>query len=295
MKREDKIILKDSEGNTIEVTRQEYRRLLYIEVEKNKDNAEQLFYIGHAFLNDQFYEEAMEVFKLAIDIEPENMMYDNARGVCYLQMKEYEKAREFFLEHIKRFPNSALGYLNGAKASDYLHQIEDVEKYLRRSIELNPNLYNSLLYWLLYCKDYNKLDMGMEFLLSIAERGEGNWGPYLILALEFEERGDKVRALQYADKALMSKIDNGCAFADLATLYARLGEINKTIEILEGKALKEELSFKEIWNLAVAYYETGNFEKARKGIEKLENMVDDSESKALVRELREYWEGGHNA
>lgn len=294
MQREDKIILKDSEGKAIEVTRDEYRRLLFIEVDKNRENAEQLFYIGHAFLNDQFNEEAMEVFKLATAIDPQNMMYDNAIGVCYLQMQQYEKAKEFFLGHVKRFPNSALGYLNSAKASDYLHQIEEVEKYLRRSIELNPNLYNSLLYWLLYCKDYDKLDMGIEFLISIAEQGEGNWGPYLILALEFEERGDKSLSLQYADKALMCNIDNGCAFADLATLYAKLGEINKSIEILEAKALKEELSFKEIWNLAVAYYETGNFKKAGKEIEKLENMVDDDESRALIRELKEFWEGGHN-
>jgi tetratricopeptide (TPR) repeat protein len=292
MKQSEKILLKDSKGNVVEVSRDEYKNLLFKEVEANKNDAEQLFYIGHAFLNDGFFEEAMTVFKLATDIDPKNMMYDNAIGVCYLQMAQYEKAKEFFMKHIERFPNSALGYLNSAKACDYLNQTEEVEKYLKKSIELNPNLYNSLLYWLLYCKDLNKMESGIEFLLDVAERGKGYWGPYLILALEFEERGNKTLALEYADKALMNNIDNGCAFADLATLYARLGKIDKTIEILEKKSISEKLSFKEVWNLAIAYYETGNIERARKQIEILENMVDDDESKALVKELRDFWEHG---
>ncbi len=290
MNKDDKILLKDDKGNVVEVTREEYKRLLLLEVEKNRGDAVRLFYIGHAFLNDRFYEEAIEVFKLASEIEPENMMYDNAIGVCYLQMKQYERAKEFFLEHINKFPLSALGYLNSAKACDYLNQTDEVEKYLKRSIELNPNLYNSLLYWLLYCKDLNKVDSGIEFLLSIAEKEKGNGGPYLILALEFEERGNKKLALEYADKALMNNIDNGCAFADLATLYARLGELNKTIQILEEKSLKEELSFKELWNLTVAYYEAGNYEYAHRQLSKLESMVDDEESKSLIQELRDYWE-----
>ncbi|OGF68127.1 MAG: hypothetical protein A2Y62_15680 [Candidatus Fischerbacteria bacterium RBG_13_37_8] len=295
MQQNDRIVLVDSSGNNIEVSRDEYVNMLMTEADRNKNDAEQLFYIGHALLSDQFFDNAIEVFTMAGNLHPQNSTYDNAIGVCYLQMKDYEKAKEYYKEHIKKFPDSALGYLNIAKACDFLHQHDELEINLKKSIELNPNLYNSLLYWLLFCKDTNRIDKGIEFLLKVAESGDSNWGPYLILALEFEERKNYGVALEYADKALMRNVDNGCAFADLATLYAKMGQVGKAIEILEERARTEELSFKELWNLTVAYYEAGNRERARELVKELEKMAEDPDSKNLIQELKDYWEQGNQA
>jgi len=190
---------------------------------------------------------------------------------------------------LQKFPNSALGYLNIAKACDYLHQEQEMVENLKKSIELNPNFYNSLLYWILYCKETKALEEGINYLLEIAKRGENIWGPYLILALEAEEQGDLIAAAEYAEKALMRNVDNGNAFADLSALFGKIGKLDRAIQILEARAMTTELSFKEIWNLAVAYLESGKSEDAKLQIQKLYSMAQDSESKALVDSLIEYW------
>lgn len=285
----EKIKITDKEGKVFEISREDFAKAMLREAEENKENGEQLFYIGHALISEKFYEEAIKIFSMARDIEPMNVTYDNALGVCYLQMENYKDAKNFYKEHIKRFPDSALGYLNIAKAYDYLRQDEELVKNLKKSLELNPNLYNSLLYWLMYCKENNLLDEGIAFLLSLAESRENVWGPYLIVALESEDRGDAAHALEYADKALMRKIDNGCAFADLAALYSKMGKIEKAIDILEQREKIEELGFKELWNLAVAYFEASQVEKAAFIVKKLEEMAQDSESQSYVQSLKNYW------
>jgi len=289
MKKDDTIKLTDKDGNFIAVSREDYLKALLAEVRENKDNPEQLFYIGYALINEEFYDEAIEVFTMARDKNPEELTYDNAIGVCYLQMGRYEEAKEFYKHHLQKFPNSALGYLNIAKACDYLHQEQEMVENLKKSIELNPNFYNSLLYWILYCKETKALEEGINYLLEIAKRGENIWGPYLILALEAEEQGDLIAAEEYAEKALMRNVDNGNAFADLSALFGKIGKLDRAIQILEARAMTTELSFKEIWNLAVAYLESGKSEDAKLQIQKLYSMAQDSESKALVDSLIEYW------
>lgn len=285
----EKVKITDKDGRIYEINREDFAQAMLKEAESNKENGEQLFYIGHALISEEFYEEAIEVFSMARDTDPENMTYDNAIGVCYLQMGHYEDAKEFYKQHVNKFPKSALGYLNIAKAFDYLHQDDGLVENLKKSLELNPNFYNSLLYWLLYCKENNIVKEGIQFLLDLAAKGENVWGPYLILALEYEENRDDAAALEYADKALSRKIDNGCAFADLAALYSKMGKFEKSIEIMEQRAKTEELGFKEFWNLAVAYFEAGQIEKAKVAVVKLEEMAHDSESQAYIQSLKKFW------
>lgn len=128
----EKIKITDKDGRIYEINREDFERAMLKEAESNKENGEQLFYIGHALISEKFYGEAIKVFSMARDTDPDNMTYDNAIGVCYLQMGHYEDAKEFYKEHINKFPKSALGYLNIAKAFDYLQQEDGLVENLKK-------------------------------------------------------------------------------------------------------------------------------------------------------------------
>jgi tetratricopeptide (TPR) repeat protein len=85
-------------------------------------------------------------YREAIRLKPVASLY-NSLGYCYMQMKEYDKAKEQFNKAIELEPDFSLSYINlgiiSRKNKDYDSAIE----YFKKAIELDHKAvvaYNSL-------------------------------------------------------------------------------------------------------------------------------------------------------
>ena len=124
-------------------------------------------------------------------------------GVSYIQLKDYKKAEGIFSKGLGLFPNDTELNFNMAVAHEKTGRFEDMVKYLRRTIEINPEHAEALNY------------LGY----SYADKG-----------INLEE------ALSLIQKALKLKPDNGYMIDSLGWVYFKMGKHEEAVKALQ-KAL----------------------------------------------------------
>ena len=101
---------------------------------QQKQDAKDYFKQGQDAAKNGNYKQAIELFTKAIELEPEEVDYYNARGWSYYKLKDYKNATYDFTRAIelKRFDNDAEAYY-GLK--DYNQALYDLNK----AIDLKSN------------------------------------------------------------------------------------------------------------------------------------------------------------
>ncbi len=85
------------------------------------------------------YQQALEYFDEAIQLDPNNAEYFNNRGNTYSFLKQYESAKEDYTQAIRLAPDYYLPYLGLGNVYDDLGEPEQaIEKY-GQAIELEPD------------------------------------------------------------------------------------------------------------------------------------------------------------
>jgi len=136
--------------------------------------------IAYAKLNK--YEQAIEDFSKAIELDPDFAEAYNNRGLSYAELNEHEQAIKDYDKAIELNPNYAVAYNNRgnayAKLNKYKQAIEDYD----RAIKLNPALagaynnrgiaYAKLNKYERAIKDYGKaIELNPDFVEAYGNRG----------------------------------------------------------------------------------------------------------------------------
>jgi len=108
-------------------------------IELNPDDAEAYYNRGLAYAKLNEHEQAIEDYGKAIKLNPNYAEAYNNRGVAYAKLNEHEQAIKDYDETIKLNPNDAAAYNNRGAAYAELNKYERAIEDYGKAIELNPN------------------------------------------------------------------------------------------------------------------------------------------------------------
>ncbi len=103
------------------------------------DNIQIIMHLGHAYLDAQQYEKAVEIFTRAIKIDPQNAEVYTDLSVSLRGMGRLMEALQRLEKVTKDFPEFGDGYLQlGALYRFELYDNQKALKYFRKYLELEP-------------------------------------------------------------------------------------------------------------------------------------------------------------
>jgi len=91
------------------------------------------------------YQNASMYLNQALEKAPSLDYLRNMLGICYLNINQYDRAKKEFLRLVQDYPRNALYLSNLGYTLYLLRDYINAERYLQKSIELNPaDLYSPL-------------------------------------------------------------------------------------------------------------------------------------------------------
>ena len=114
-----------------------YVKLIIIGV-NTMDDAKKHFDEGLRLYELGRYEEAIEEFDKAIELDPNDPDYHYYKGIALYELHKYEEAIEEFDKAIELDPNDPVYHYNKGLALGELHKYEEAIKEFDKAIELNP-------------------------------------------------------------------------------------------------------------------------------------------------------------
>lgn len=94
---------------------------------------------GNEALGQQKYQEAIEFYTQAIQLDPKNHVLYSNRSAAHAQMKKYEEALADAEVTVKLNPTWSKGFSRKGAALAYLKRHEDAVKAYEEALRLDPN------------------------------------------------------------------------------------------------------------------------------------------------------------
>jgi len=109
-------------------------------LQKEPENVDILAELGNRFMFMRAWEKALSFWKRLLAIQPDNKMALNQEGVCYFELKQYEKARDTFLKLVKIDNKNYRAYYNLAMLYKYyLNDKDKARTYLQKIVSAKPD------------------------------------------------------------------------------------------------------------------------------------------------------------
>jgi len=97
------------------------------------------FNIANVYLlNLSDYEKAEEIYKIAVQFDPENPFVRNNLGVLYRRLEKYAAAESEYREAIRIYPSFTKAYFNLGLLYQVQEKFDDAEKAFKNALNLSP-------------------------------------------------------------------------------------------------------------------------------------------------------------
>ncbi len=173
---------------------------------------------------------AVQEFRRALTLDPNNVNVGNSLGVCYAQMGKFQEAVAQFSRVSRLEPNDFMSQYNLGCALQSLERRSEAERAFSRAAELEPD--NATVYVQLarLSREQNRLDDALDHLRRTVKL-KPDWAQaWRLLAECFLEQGNDDEAMNAFKKALKINGNDAAALSGLALLYG-LGEANLEIAL----------------------------------------------------------------
>ncbi len=115
-------------------------RLLEEIVKKEPDNVNAWIKLGNKLMDTSRFNEAINAYQKALDIDPKNVDVRIDMGTCYRRIGGSERAMEEYRKALEFNPNHVYGHRNLAVVLAYdLRKNEEAAKEFEKYLELAPN------------------------------------------------------------------------------------------------------------------------------------------------------------
>jgi tetratricopeptide (TPR) repeat protein len=173
----------------------------------------------------------------------------NSLGLFYYHQGRYRDGATQFQQVITLTPNNAIGYRNLGTMDYFLDLKDETIKMYKKSLEIEPDYITNSNLAVIYFKERKYKDAARmyEKVVEFNNNDHRIWG-YLASSYYWApgERAKSFeankRALSLAELQLKINPKDAELFAEMASYYAMLGELNKS------KSMLNELKFFEITN-----------------------------------------------
>jgi Tfp pilus assembly protein PilF len=199
------------------------------------------------------YDEAIECYNKALEINPKYAEAWNNKGNAYFDMNKYDEAIECYNKALEINPKYAEAWYNKGLISFNLQRYEESKEYIIKTIELTeePSVKVGALTLkgaiLLKLKDFNNAKKVLEEATSIDPNFADAYYYKARVQMELKEYDDAIRLYKIAIDKDKNHIE---AYNGLADAYARKDNIDEAKEQLK-KAIRIKPDFTEAYiNLA---------------------------------------------
>lgn len=215
------------------------------------------------------YEGALNTYKRALELDPENPVTNQRLGYVYVQLGELDDARHHYERAIEREQDFApamagLGFVNRRMG-------EEVNKQINDSMPENEQMALKVKRDKLFNKSENLLLEALDLSPKLVDDdGESVWG---ILGGLYKRRGFIDKAIEAYEKVTKVTPQSSYGYNNMALLYQRKNDREKALELYE---IVERIASKEadaeagnFWgysDLISASFATGNADQAMQSL-----------------------------
>ena len=193
-------------------------------IELDPDNPHAFNNRGCAYSGLGLYSEAIENLSIAIEMSPENAYSYNNRGCAYASLEDYPNAIADYNQAIKLNPDDADFHNNLGSTYDSLGLYDKALDEFNEAIKLNeshPEAYNNRGHTYLGLKNYPK---AMDDLIKAIELNSNSASSHRHLGNTYFGMGDLKNALEELSLAISMKKDYIDAYKDRAKVYKADGQ-----------------------------------------------------------------------
>jgi tetratricopeptide (TPR) repeat protein len=211
--------------------------------QKQPGNAEILFEFGKTCLELDLPDDAIPPLQEAARLQPDNDSYSYVLASANVSKKQYEAAGKLFQVLLTKHPNDSI--LNYAMGSLLFLEVklDEAAKYLRRSVELQPDQIASYYYLALVAEGKGQDDQAVATLKDVLQKNP-NYGPaYEALGRILVKERKYPEAQQALEKAVVLNPDSVKAHYQLGILWGRAGrqdDADKEFAIVKQLNAEEE-------------------------------------------------------
>jgi superkiller protein 3 len=183
-------------------------------IKKNPDNADLRVRLGEYYLNKEYYDDAQQLFKEALRINPSHQRALLGLGLVYLERRQNDKAYEEFMKIIKISESAELSVLNVVLEQAHYYagivmmrenKYEKAIGHFRVALYVNPNssdTHSQVGKAFIMLNKYDEAEKEFNEALKV----DPVFAPALFgLGLVYEKTGQTQKAIEEYKKALKSE------------------------------------------------------------------------------------------
>jgi tetratricopeptide (TPR) repeat protein len=220
------------------------------------------FKIGGMYDKIDRHDIEIEMYKKAINIEPNNAAAYNNLGVEYHRLGHYTEAVEFYKKAIDIEPNDANAYYNLGVSYDGLGRYKEAVESYKKAINLKPDYANA--YFNLGYSYYNlkQFEESVDAYKQVLKILPNDVETYRNLSQTYNRASRFEEAVEACKQAVRIKPDYADALYNLGYAYVGLGRYNEAIEA-QKQVIKIQPDATDAYiELGVAYSNLGRHEEA---------------------------------
>ncbi|MCK5296392.1 MAG: tetratricopeptide repeat protein [Alphaproteobacteria bacterium] len=177
-------------------------KAIVITQKENNTPANYYFSIGCALQDKGLFEEAIDNYKLALEITPDISEIYNNIGNAYRSLKRYEKATMFFEKAIELSPDFALAYNNLGLTFIDSKDFEKAVSYFKHAVEIEPEFFDAHYNLGNLYRDKNLIDKAVSEYETALVLSPENANIYNSLGVAFERNNQLDKALAAYKKSV---------------------------------------------------------------------------------------------
>lgn len=275
----------------MKMPRVEYARQIMEYAQANWDDLEALRPLVVQMLQGAFFDEAVKLTQRACELSNENVndLYWRAVSKSELGLLD-EAAQEFAqLREDAAYPaDQARAAVGEARVYARKGDVDRASSLLESAVETDPDATGPYMALYAFWHEQNQPETGLAKLNQMAHRYPEKSAPYRALAQTAMRSKDKESLLKYAETALQKATpdDRVEILAEMTWLFGEGGmpeQVIKMIEPMHGQLIHPQA----LLNLAQAYAETGQKEKARQVLEQAKRQMPPELRPMLEQKLRQ--------
>lgn len=220
--------------------------------------------LGNVYRAMNDIQKAIASYKKAVEINPEYAQAYYNIGNAYRVIKDNQEAVTYYVKALKLQPQDAHAYNNLGNAYQELGMLDDAQAAYEKAIEIKPDyceVHNNLGAVYYRKKDYPQ---AVELFKKALTIKPDYADVYNNLGNIYKVQGNFEAAITYYEKALELGLKDREIYVNLGNLFRHLKDNGKAIDYYIKAVELDPNDGASQNNLAVAYYNQGNFDLAIK-------------------------------
>jgi tetratricopeptide (TPR) repeat protein len=245
----------DASGKPILIHKNEYRKnILPSLFVKEWNSPDSLYQLIIGTLDDGLNEECLNPARRLVEIDTNAERSHTVLGIALNKNCKYAEAEEFFKAYITKHGESAAMLCNLAKSYSFQNQADLAMQTLWRSLELDPNISNSVGWYAAIEEERGGKNAYLDALEKISKL-PGSWHADLWIARQLIENGKLDEALARYSKAFRTSDNASEALFMASGDLGKNGHARKVVDLIAPLYSFQQHGYKPAMNLMQAYVE----------------------------------------